>query len=52
MLYALLAAPLLAALLTVFASGKDSESSFRIGFALSLAIAVCGSALVLSLIHI
>ncbi len=47
MLYALLAAPLLAALLTVFASGKDSESSFRIGFVLSLAIAVFGSALVL-----
>ena len=31
LLYFLLAAPLVAALLTVFASGKDGESSFRLG---------------------
>jgi NADH-quinone oxidoreductase subunit M len=46
MLYALLVAPVLAALLTAFASGKDGESSFRLGFALSLLIAALGLPLV------
>lgn len=46
LLYALLAAPILAALLTVFASGKDGESSFRLGLVLSLLIALLGLPLV------
>ena len=46
LLYVLLAAPLLAALLTVFASGKDGESSFRLGMVLSLAVALLGLPLV------
>jgi NADH-quinone oxidoreductase subunit M len=46
LLYVLLAAPLVAALLTVFASGKDGESSFRLGLVLSLAIALLGLPLV------
>lgn len=46
LLYALIAAPLLAALLTVFASGKDGESSFRLGLVLSFLIALLGLPLV------
>lgn len=46
MLYALLIAPVLAALLTAFASGKDGDSSFRLGFALSLLIAALGLPLI------
>ena len=42
LLYALLVAPLVAALITVFASGKDGESSFRVGFLLSLMVALLG----------
>ena len=46
LLYALLVAPLVAALITVFASGKDGESSFRVGFLLSLMVALLGLPLV------
>jgi NADH-quinone oxidoreductase subunit M len=46
MLYALLAAPLVAALATAFASGKDGESSFRLGFFLALLVAGLGLPLV------
>jgi NADH-quinone oxidoreductase subunit M len=46
LLYVLLAAPLVAALLTVFASGKDGESSFRLGLVLSLMVALLGLPLV------
>ncbi|HEX3133204.1 MAG TPA: NADH-quinone oxidoreductase subunit M [Planctomycetota bacterium] len=46
LLYALLAAPLVAALLTVFASGKDGESSFRLGLLLSVMVALLGLPLV------
>nr|MBA3708402.1 NADH-quinone oxidoreductase subunit M [Planctomycetota bacterium] len=47
MLYILLAAPALAALLVCFASGKDSDANFRLGLLLSLIIAVLGVPLVL-----
>src|ERR1043165_4901322 len=46
LLYALLVAPIVAALLTVFASGKDGESSFRLGLVLSVLIALLGLPLV------
>jgi NADH-quinone oxidoreductase subunit M len=46
MLFALLAAPIVAALLTAFASGKDGESSFKLGFVLSLSVALLGLPLV------
>jgi NADH-quinone oxidoreductase subunit M len=46
LLYVLLVAPLVAALLTVFASGKDGESSFRLGLVLSLMVALLGLPLV------
>jgi NADH-quinone oxidoreductase subunit M len=46
LLYALLVAPLVAALLTVFASGKDGESSFRLGLLLSVLVALLGLPLV------
>jgi NADH-quinone oxidoreductase subunit M len=46
LLYALVCAPLAAALLTAFASGKDGESSFRLGLVLSFAIALLGLPLV------
>jgi NADH-quinone oxidoreductase subunit M len=46
MLYALLAAPLIAALVTAFASGKDGESSFRLSLLLAVMVAILGVPLV------
>ena len=46
MLYALLVAPLIAALATAFASGKDGESSFRLSLFLSLLVAGLGLPLI------
>jgi NADH-quinone oxidoreductase subunit M len=46
MLYALLIAPLIAALATAFASGKDGESSFRLSLFLALLVAGLGVPLV------
>ena len=42
----LIAAPILAALVAFFASGKDSEANYRLGLFLSLAIAALGLPLV------
>ena len=42
----LIAAPLLAALIAFFASGKDGEANGRLGLFLSLAIAALGLPLV------
>jgi NADH-quinone oxidoreductase subunit M len=46
MLYALLAAPLIAALVTAFASGKDGESSFRLSLLLAVMVAILGVPLI------
>ena len=46
LLLALLLAPLLAAVVTFFASGKDGDASFRLGLFLSLAVAALGLPLV------
>ncbi len=46
LLYALLIAPIVAALITVFASGKDGESSFRVGLLLSILVALLGLPLI------
>jgi NADH-quinone oxidoreductase subunit M len=46
MLYALLIAPILAAILTAVASGRDGESSFRLGLVLSIGCALLGLPLV------
>ncbi len=46
MLYALLIAPLLAAVLTAVASGRDGESSFRLGLVLSIGCALLGLPLI------
>lgn len=47
LLLALLAAPLLAAAVSFFASGKDTDANARLGLFLSLAIAVLGLPLVI-----
>jgi NADH-quinone oxidoreductase subunit M len=46
MLYLLIAAPFAAALIAAIAGGKDSDGNFRLGLALSLAIAALGLPLV------
>ena len=46
MLYALLIAPILAAVLTAVASGRDGESSFRLGLVLAIGCALLGLPLV------
>jgi NADH-quinone oxidoreductase subunit M len=47
MLYALLLAPLISAVLTVMASGRDGESSFRLGLILSVVCALIGLPLII-----
>jgi NADH-quinone oxidoreductase subunit M len=49
LLLSLLAAPILAALVAFFASGKDSDANTRLGLFLSLAIALLGLPLVTSM---
>ncbi len=48
LLYALLAAPVLAALVAFFATGKDGAANHRLGLVLSLAIAALGIPLILA----